>query len=88
MGHDGVTYVLAIVSFSVRLMEIGTTQPNMGGKSRVRCTFCVFNIVNVIRVTQVSLISKLPVHHWVRKMKEHGIVCSSVPPSCVVVGEF
>lgn len=56
----------------------GTIQPNMDGKSRVHCAFCVFNIINVIKVTQVSLISKLLVHHWVRKMKEPGMVCSSV----------
>lgn len=54
----------------------------MGVKSQVQSAFCVFDIINVNRVTQVSLISKLPVHHWVRKMKEPGIVCSSVTQLC------
>lgn len=41
------------------------------------CAFCVFNIMHFIRVTQVSLISTLSIHHWVRKRKEYGVVCSS-----------
>lgn len=46
------------------------------------CAFCVFDIMHFIRVTQVSLISTLSIHHWVRKMKEYGVVCSGAAQLC------